>query len=83
MPETIPLDSKEVMSLFAEYGGYWESSRKISAAVSWDALGMPEFGTDFAMQMLIDTKATGIFLTLYVLQVCLMVRTYGLAMHRP
>ena len=28
----------------------------ISAAVRWDALGVPEFGTDFAMQMLLDTK---------------------------
>ena len=32
------------------------SVRRISAAVNWDALGIPEFGTDFAMQMLIDTK---------------------------
>ena len=31
-------------------------SRKISADVSWAALGIPEFGTDFAMQMLLDTK---------------------------
>ena len=28
----------------------------ISAAVSLAALGIPEFGTEFAMQMLLDTK---------------------------
>ena len=34
----------------------WESRRRTSAAAPWDALGIPEFGTDFAMQMLMDTK---------------------------
>ena len=34
----------------------WGSRRTTSAAVPWVLLGIPEFGTDFAMQMLLDTK---------------------------
>ena len=40
----------------------WGSSRRISAVV-FGALGVPEFGTDFAMQMLIDTEAEVFFRT--------------------
>ena len=36
----------------------WGSSRRISAEPIWESLGIPEFGTDFAMQMLRDTKPT-------------------------
>ena len=54
--QDIPLDDKEVMSLFARHGGTWALHRSRSAAVRSVRLGIPEFGTDFAMQMLVDTK---------------------------
>jgi len=54
-PLDIPLDCKEVMSLFKD-----TSVLKIVPAdiggCKLGALGIPEFGTDFAMQMLIDTQ---------------------------
>ncbi len=36
---------------------HWESHRKISADVHWVSWD-PEFGTDFVIQMLLDTKPT-------------------------
>lgn len=54
----IPLDSKETMSLFQN-----TSALKIEPKDIMDcplgALGVPEFGTDFAMQMLIEAKPKG------------------------
>ena len=52
----VPLDDKAVMSLFARIQKLLELIRRISAAASLGCLGIPEFGTDFAMQMLVDTK---------------------------
>ncbi|MCI9568326.1 MAG: PolC-type DNA polymerase III [Lachnospiraceae bacterium] len=51
----IPLDSKEVMSLFQNTSALGITPEDIGGC-KLGALGVPEFGTDFAMQMLIDTK---------------------------
>ena len=54
-PVTIPLDDPEVMSLFKD-----TSALKITPddifGTKLGCLGIPEFGTDFAMQMVIDAK---------------------------
>ena len=50
-----PLDSKEVMSLFQNTSALGIEPEDIGGC-KLGALGIPEFGTDFAMQMLIDTK---------------------------
>ena len=52
---TIPLDSKEVMSLFKTTEALKIKPEDIGGC-KLGALGIPEFGTDFAMQMLIDTQ---------------------------
>ncbi len=54
-PKDIPLDSKEVMSLFQNTDALGIKPEDIGGC-KLGALGIPEFGTDFAMQMLIDTK---------------------------
>ena len=54
-PQTIPLDSPEVMSLFQNTSALGIEPEDIGGC-KLGALGIPEFGTDFAMQMLIDTK---------------------------
>lgn len=54
-PLTIPLDSPEVMSLFQNLDALKIQPEDIGGT-KLGCLGIPEFGTDFAMQMLIDTK---------------------------
>ncbi|MGN0328287.1 MAG: PolC-type DNA polymerase III [Lachnospira sp.] len=54
-PLEIPLDSKEVMSLFKDTSALGIKPEDIGGC-KLGALGIPEFGTDFAMQMLMDTK---------------------------
>lgn len=54
-PQTFPLDSKEVMSLFQSTEALKIAPEDIGGC-PLGALGIPEFGTDFAMQMLLDTK---------------------------
>lgn len=54
-PKEIPLDSKEVMSLFQSTEALGIKPEDINGC-PLGALGIPEFGTDFAMQMLLDTK---------------------------
>lgn len=51
----IPLDNGEVMSLFQNTSALGISPDDIGGC-RLGALGIPEFGTDFAMQMLIDAK---------------------------
>ena len=53
--QTVPLDDKKVMSLFAGTDALGIKPEDIGGC-PLGCLGVPEFGTDFAMQMLIDTK---------------------------
>ncbi len=53
----IPLDSKEVMSLFKNTDALGITPDDIRGC-PLGCLGIPEFGTDFAMQMLIDANPT-------------------------
>ncbi len=54
-PLTIPLDGKDVMSLFQNTEALGITPDQIGGT-KLGALGIPEFGTDFAMQMVIDTR---------------------------
>ena len=54
---TIPLDDPKVMSLFKDTSALGIQPEDIGGC-KLGALGVPEFGTDFAMQMLIDAKPT-------------------------
>ena len=56
-PLTIPLDSKEVMSLFANTEALGIKPEQIGGT-ELGTLGVPEFGTDFAMGMLKEAKPT-------------------------
>ncbi len=54
-PTTIPLDDREVMSLFQNTSALGITSEDIGGC-RLGCLGIPEFGTDFAMQMVIDAQ---------------------------
>ncbi len=54
-PVTIPLDDKKVMSLFQNTSALGITPEQIGGT-KLGALGIPEFGTDFAMQMVIDVE---------------------------
>ena len=54
-PLTIPLDGKDVMSLFQNTDALGITPEQIGGT-KLGALGIPEFGTDFAMQMVIDAQ---------------------------
>ena len=51
----VPLDDKAVMSLFASTEALGIDPKDIGGC-KLGCLGIPEFGTDFRMQMLVDTK---------------------------
>ena len=54
-PQKIPLDDEAVMSLFKNTKALEIEPEDIGGC-ALGALGIPEFGTDFAMQMVIDAK---------------------------
>ena len=54
-PTKIPLDDKGVMSLFQNTDALGITPAQISGCPV-GSLGIPEFGTDFVIQMLLDTK---------------------------
>ncbi len=54
-PQTIPLDDAAVMSLFKNTDALGVTPEELDGC-ALGALGIPEFGTDFAMQMVIDAK---------------------------
>ncbi|MCR5419920.1 MAG: PolC-type DNA polymerase III [Lachnospiraceae bacterium] len=54
-PQKVALDDKDVMSLFQNTSALKIEPSDIGGT-KLGTLGIPEFGTDFAMQMVIDTK---------------------------
>ena len=54
-PTTIPLDDPQVMSLFQNTSALGITPDQIDGC-PLGSLGIPEFGTDFVIQMLLDTK---------------------------
>ena len=56
-PTTIPLDGQDVMSLFWYTDALGITPEQIGGT-QLGALGIPEFGTDFAMQMVIEAAPT-------------------------
>lgn len=57
-PQQIPLDNPEVMSLFQNTDALGVTPDDI-LGTPLGALGIPEFGTDFAMNMLLEAKPQG------------------------
>ena len=55
-PKTIPLDDKETMSIFTSTKALGVTPDQINSKVG--SFGVPEFGTKFVREMLIDTKPT-------------------------
>ena len=54
-PREVPLDDKKVMALFQNTESLGVTPEDLGGC-PLGSLGIPEFGTDFAIQMLIDTK---------------------------
>ncbi len=55
-PKTIPLDDKETMSIFTSTKALGITPEQINSKVG--SFGVPEFGTKFVREMLVDTKPT-------------------------
>ncbi len=58
-PKLVPLDDKNVMSLFMNTTALNVTPEQLGGT-KLGCLGLPEFGTDFAMQMVIDAKPTSL-----------------------
>ncbi|MBE5842360.1 MAG: PolC-type DNA polymerase III [Butyrivibrio sp.] len=58
-PKTVPLDDKNVMSLFMNTTALGVTPEQLGGT-KLGCLGLPEFGTDFAMQMVIDAQPTSL-----------------------
>lgn len=56
-PTEVPLDDRKVMTLWQSTEALGLTPKQISGT-KLGCLGLPEFGTDFAMQMVIDAKPT-------------------------
>ncbi|NLG04890.1 MAG: PolC-type DNA polymerase III, partial [Clostridia bacterium] len=56
-PQDVPLDDKDVMSLFMNTDALGIKPSDIGGC-PLGSLGIPEFGTDFVIQMLLDAKPT-------------------------
>ena len=55
-PKTIPIDDQKTMSIFSSTEALGVTEEEIGTKVG--TLGIPEFGTNFVRQMLVDTKPT-------------------------
>ena len=55
-PKSIPLDDKETMSIFTSTKALGVTPEQINSKVG--SFGVPEFGTKFVRDMLVDTKPT-------------------------
>jgi len=55
-PQSIPLEDKDTMSLFTGTDALGVTAEDINSTVG--TFGVPEFGTKFVRQMLVDTKPT-------------------------
>lgn len=58
-PETIPIDDPKIMSLFQNTSALGITPDDLGGC-PLGCLGIPEFGTDFVIQMLLDTKPKAI-----------------------
>ncbi len=58
-PDTIPLDDEKVMALFKDTSSLGIKPEDIDG-VQTGSMGIPEFGTDFVIRMLIDAKPQNI-----------------------
>ncbi|MCL2016521.1 MAG: PolC-type DNA polymerase III [Defluviitaleaceae bacterium] len=57
-PRGVALNDPKVLQLFTSEKGLYESYKNDSPVIPTGSLGLPEFGTNFVRQMLMETKPT-------------------------